>query len=64
MEVINLPAAGPAPFEIVLAQRGDSFAVTFLGALTEQAARVLDDVLERLVRDRSALVTLDLSAAW
>jgi hypothetical protein len=63
MAIVHMPPAGPTPFEIVLAQRGDLVTVTFLGALTEQAARVLDDVVDRLDRRRRQ-VSLDLSAAW
>lgn len=63
LDVVNFPAAGPTPFEIVLSRRGESLTVTFLGSLSAAAAQVLDDVLIRLTREFGPGVTLDLSAS-
>lgn len=63
MNVVDFPATGPTPFEIVLSRYGDALTVTFLGSLTSAAAQVLDDVLDRLARDLDRPIALDLSAA-
>lgn len=63
MTIVNFPRTGPTPFEIVLNRDGDRLTVTFLGSLTAPAARVLQDVVHRLARDRNRIITLDLSGS-
>lgn len=62
MTVAHSPGVALAPFEIVLDQDG-RLAVTLLGAFTAPAARVLDDALDQLARDRDCQVTVDRSGA-